>query len=584
MKERLKFNLGEFGASIAVTLLVLHSACSPRHESAAPAKIRLNLGSDFFSKHALTPSLAPQGKLLQMPDSVGGFHCYALNVMGDGILGSLGTPEEVTRYLTHLTAGGSCSYRGILSSPITQTDSVLQVNIPRGNQRVLQFLGVSDPTGSFCGSNPSTLPDQAAFYELARSTVDVFADLSVSLESNYNSLSDQQKKQRLVRCTSDFSAPLPFFQPNALPTPPSSPTVSGYCADKLTRTPFAGGAGTLQDPYQICSVAQFNYVGENYGIQPSLLSAHYLLLSDMDFRGQGFRLFGAKDSTLSTTLHFSGTFDGNGYMILGASIASTGGNDCLGVFPGLVAGATIKNLYLFDPSFTSIYSTTAGVGALVGCMESGTIARVAVRGGTVSGLTHAGGLIGRISNPVASVSPSTASVALSEIFAATQVLVPTGGVGRGGGLVGSLSNNSTLGDLKISKTLVVGRLTGSTATCGGLAGEVSTIAGSNTSLSQIVVTPHTGPAPSLDCYANGLGIGSTLSLASGSLTAQVILGTALHSTAQVYAQPSPGSLSGFSQSTNPELLQAATYSGWDTSIWGVSEGFLPRLLNLPLAP
>jgi hypothetical protein len=583
MKENPELTSIQFRARLAITLLALVSACSPSPHGTTSAKLRFSLNSDFFSRQLLPDFLLPRGKLLQMPDSVSGFHCYALNVMGDGILGSLSTAEDVSRYVTHLTAGGYCSYRGILSSPITQSASVLQINIPRGNQRMLQFLGVSDPTGSFCNSNPGTLPDQAAFYELARSTVDVFADLSVSLESNYNSLSDQQKKQRLVRCTSDFSAPLPFSQPNALPTPPSSPAVSGYCADKLTRSPFAGGSGTVEDPYQICNVAQFNYVGDHYGIEPSLLSANYVLLSDLDFRGQPFQLFGAKDATLNATLHFSGTFDGNGYMILGATYSSMSGMDCIGVFPGLVSGATIKNLYLFEPSFTSTYANTTGVGSLVGCMESGSITRVAIRGGTVSGLTNTGGLIGKIATPVASVSPSTASIAVSEVHVATQVQVPTGGNGRGGGLVGSLFNNSTLGDVKLSKAFVVGRLTGSTATCGGLLGELSTIASSNTSLSQIVVTPHPGPGPSLDCYANGLGIG-TLTLASGSLSAQVILGTALHSTAQVVAQPSPGSLSGFSQATNPELLQAVTYSGWDTSIWGISEGFLPRLLNLPLAP
>ncbi len=71
---------------------------------------------------------------------------------------------------------------------------------------------------------------------------------------------------------------------------------------------FAGGTGTVADPYQITTVAEFNNVR-------NFLDAHYILKNDLDFNivpynsGEGWVPIGTYH------IQFKGSLDGNGKVI-----------------------------------------------------------------------------------------------------------------------------------------------------------------------------------------------------------------------------------------------------------------------------
>lgn len=75
---------------------------------------------------------------------------------------------------------------------------------------------------------------------------------------------------------------------------------------------FTGlGAGTLTDPYQITTVAQYK---EMYGISSAVVS-HYKLMNDLDLSNEDY--FGVESYTGSgTQLYFMGILDGNGKKLI----------------------------------------------------------------------------------------------------------------------------------------------------------------------------------------------------------------------------------------------------------------------------
>lgn len=551
---------------LMVASLELTGCAPPRPQGPS---VGIYLSSDFFADRSQSANRS--GKRLQMPDGVNGFRCFLLNVMGEGILGNLSSQTEVSQYLTHLAGGGFCSYRGVVSSPITQSDVTVRVEIPRGRTRVIQLLGVSDPAGSYC-SGQSTDATQIALYELARTTVDVFADQTIALDSNYNSLSDPEKKRRYTQCSTGFS-PSSLTYPDALPTPPVAIAVSPYCTDKMALAPFAGGSGSATDPYLICSPTQFNYIGANASSQTALLSAHYLLMSDLHFGGMTFEPIGSPNLSLTTTTHFSGVFDGNGYILSNINLTQTSASTCTGVFTGLTSGAQVKNLHIYDTSFTNTGSAGTAIGTLAGCVNSAEVTRVAAKVGTITGNGKVGGLIGSVDIP----NGSTSGVTLSEVYA--RMTVTNGGTGSAfaGGMIGELSNSSAQSLVVKNAQVAVPAIGGSNAKCGGLIGSYLIASGASCSLSQILIG---GLSNSINCATNGLATGHHN--LNGTQTHEKIraldaLRTGTHLNGSI-------DLAGFGTASSTQITTASTYNTWDATTWRVNDGFVPQLFNLPITP
>ncbi|WP_255191375.1 hypothetical protein [Natronobeatus ordinarius] len=161
------------------------------------------------------------------------------------------------------------------------------------------------------------------------------------------------------------------------------------------------GDGTPDDPYRIHGVDELQAINQN-------LSAHYELSGDIDASetanwngGDGFEPIGDRMDDDPIILiaddesdPFTGSFDGNGYVISNLTIDRTDEND-IGLF-GVAAGATIESVELENP----FVKGDENVGAVVGELTDGELHDVTVTDGYVRAYygSNGGGLVGTLVN------------------------------------------------------------------------------------------------------------------------------------------------------------------------------------------
>ncbi|WP_312636269.1 S-layer homology domain-containing protein [Oscillibacter sp.] len=121
---------------------------------------------------------------------------------------------------------------------------------------------------------------------------------------------------------------------------------------------FAGGTGTVDDPYQIQTAGQLSMVAENLG-------ASYVLAENITLTGAWtpigtFQASAENAEEPDGAYAFHGTFDGNGKTITGLNV---GGENamCVGLF-GVTANATVKNLTLVNAQVEGFTMTAAAIG------------------------------------------------------------------------------------------------------------------------------------------------------------------------------------------------------------------------------
>ncbi len=164
---------------------------------------------------------------------------------------------------------------------------------------------------------------------------------------------------------------------------------------------LGGGSGTQVDPYLIYTAQQLNIVG----LSPCFFDRHFKLMANIDlsaYIGTSFNMIGNYPDN-----PFTGVFDGNGHKISNFSYTSTD-TDHIGLF-GYVRGesALIKDLGLINPDVHA--GTGEIVGTLAGSLVGGCITDCYVGGGSVSGASSIGGLVGYNSGKITN-SYSTGSV------------------------------------------------------------------------------------------------------------------------------------------------------------------------------
>lgn len=151
------------------------------------------------------------------------------------------------------------------------------------------------------------------------------------------------------------------------------------------------GSGTAGDPYVLTSAENFKWLDENLSAAGD---KYFVLGSDVDFSGvSGFYPVGAK-----TGASFVGTFDGNGHSVLNLTVSVASGDAGAGLFVR-TENATFKNLSLENVVVESPADSMGGylvsyVGALSGVSIGTKFENVTVKGGSVSGKTNVGGLVG----------------------------------------------------------------------------------------------------------------------------------------------------------------------------------------------
>ncbi|MFB0555123.1 MAG: hypothetical protein ACETWQ_17585, partial [Phycisphaerae bacterium] len=98
---------------------------------------------------------------------------------------------------------------------------------------------------------------------------------------------------------------------------------------------YEGGAGTVEDPYLICTAEQMNEIGANRGDW----NKHFMLIADVnmgDIAGTDYNIIE----------EFTGTFDGNNCTISNFSLRSTR-EENTGLFGSV--GGEVRNLGLLNP-------------------------------------------------------------------------------------------------------------------------------------------------------------------------------------------------------------------------------------------
>ncbi|MFD0676047.1 MULTISPECIES: cadherin-like beta sandwich domain-containing protein [unclassified Paenibacillus] len=203
------------------------------------------------------------------------------------------------------------------------------------------------------------------------------------------------------------------------------------------------GEGTEEIPYIVKTPTHLNFMRNN-------IDAMYKLGADIDLTG-----FSAPDGKgwlpigISSPESFKGSFDGNGYKIIGMTI-NRPDLDYVGLF-GYATSATFKNIQMIDVNVTGKNNTGGFVGYTGG---NGTTDKSYVTG-KVTGNNYVGGFSGASQR-----SPVSNSYANVEVTGNQNV----------GGLTGNLDNSGgTFG--KITNSYSVGKVTGIT-NFGGLIGAV----------------------------------------------------------------------------------------------------------------
>lgn len=199
---------------------------------------------------------------------------------------------------------------------------------------------------------------------------------------------------------------------------------------------FAGGSGTIHDPYLIADINQLQ------SIRNAPNSSHFRLVNDINASvtnswngGQGFNPIG----------WFNGTIDGSGFTVSGLVINRPGFYQS-SLITQLGSDGIVKNI-----NFNTVYINGGGrtasiVGTLAGKIENTTVSGVVIGSGTVGGITgiiNSGGIVSNVN--------FSGTVNSSNEYA--------------GGITGMLNSNSLMENVTMQ-----GSVTG-TSLVGGLAGQ-----------------------------------------------------------------------------------------------------------------
>ncbi len=147
------------------------------------------------------------------------------------------------------------------------------------------------------------------------------------------------------------------------------------------------GSGTKDDPFKIYSIDDFLYAAsrnEDY-------DKYYILMNDINLLlNSNNTAFFAPDTSTSSGFQgasFTGSFDGQGYSIIGLTIEGVDeGNDYLGLFGFVGTGGIVKNLHLVD----CLVAGDDYISGLSG-MNYGSVENCSVQG-SLSGDDYIGGI------------------------------------------------------------------------------------------------------------------------------------------------------------------------------------------------
>lgn len=140
-------------------------------------------------------------------------------------------------------------------------------------------------------------------------------------------------------------------------------------------TAYAGGAGTVADPYEISSASELAYFAQQVNKGEAYSGTYFVLTDDINLNSKEWTPIGYNGNT------FKGNFDGGNKtisnLVITKGLTNTGVNNGIGLFGKTESSAVIKNFTINNVDITgSLY-----VGAVVGLGYTGkAIENVTVKG------------------------------------------------------------------------------------------------------------------------------------------------------------------------------------------------------------
>ncbi len=217
---------------------------------------------------------------------------------------------------------------------------------------------------------------------------------------------------------------------------------------------YAGGAGTVEDPFLIETKEHLNNVRNN-------LDAHYKMIADIVFTEADFAKGGAFYNNVAgwvpigtnEAVPFIGVFDGDGFTISGLQVKPAHLYDSVGLF-GYTSG-NIKNLNLCCVIELSVHAEYgySRAGGITGSLINGTIVNCTVSGSVSSSVTfdgnaYAGGIAGYALNSEISNCGNECFVSATDIYNRT--------ISYAGGIVGEAIDCSISGCKNICRIVASG--------------------------------------------------------------------------------------------------------------------------------
>jgi Leucine-rich repeat (LRR) protein len=185
----------------------------------------------------------------------------------------------------------------------------------------------------------------------------------------------------------------------------------GYFGYGLQK-PMPGAEPGTYEIYTGAQLMGLAYLANSDDAEAVYASANYVLMADVDLSEAVDYSFGGWQPIGTAYVPFSGTFDGDGYVISGLTI-NTPDYSNLGLFGYVSDGGTVQNLGLAGIKIVGYQH--AYVGGIVGQLESGTVDNCYVTGaitgvydvGGIAGYVGAGGTVTNCAALLESVSGST---------------------------------------------------------------------------------------------------------------------------------------------------------------------------------
>ena len=292
---------------------------------------------------------------------------------------------------------------------------------------------------------------------------------------------------------------------------------------------------------------------------PAGMGEKYILMADIDMSSKVFVPLGANGSS---PVQFTGSFDGNGYVISNMTIVGTDVENYryTGLFAVLGSGSSVSNLGIVNSEINVTFTSgrVVYVGSIAGISENGTITDCYNTGSVSSSpsslppsffFTYAGGIVGEHIEGTITDCYNTGSVSLSSSSSNDAY---AGGI-AGKSLGGTMSNCYNTGSVSLSSS--------NDAYAGGIAGKFIDGTMSNCYNTGSVTGETTGTL-----YISGIAFGG------GTITDSFYLDTC-------------GAAPDGNERTAAALRDPATYALWDLSaVWtftnaGAVNSGLPILKN-----